>query len=79
MTIKSRRSLREDMPIAAELVDCLREAFGQDYIDGLIRRGRRGEPVFFVREGQFEFGTRLIQGDTVPWDRGSIRPDKSDE
>jgi hypothetical protein len=53
---------RDAMPKTAEFVDALRSAFGTDYINDLLRRGVRGEPVFYAKEAGFEIGTPLEQG-----------------
>lgn len=55
-------SLRELMPVAAELVDWLREQFGKEYADKLVLDGKAGHGGFYVAEigpdGVFrEFGS----------------------
>lgn len=50
-------SLRGEMPLTAAFIDSLREAFGADSIDAQIRRGMRGEPVFYASENGHEIGT----------------------
>lgn len=50
------------MPEIASFVSALRQAFGADEINAIVRRGRKGEPVFFAREGGIEYGTRLPSG-----------------
>lgn len=50
------------MPEISAFVDALREAFGAEEIDAIVRRGRAGEPVFFASENGLEFGTRLPAG-----------------
>lgn len=37
-------SLRELMPVAAELVDWLRGQFGKEYADKLVLQGKAGQP-----------------------------------
>jgi plasmid maintenance system antidote protein VapI len=37
---RQQGSLREVMPVAAELVDWLREQFGREYADKLVRQGQ---------------------------------------
>ncbi len=54
------------MPEIARFVEALREAFGADEINAIVRRGRAGEPVFFAREGGMEFGTPLATA--AGWD-----------
>lgn len=46
------------MPRVAKWVDDLRAAFGQAYIDGAIRAGMKGQPVFWASENGHEIGTR---------------------
>lgn len=53
-----RGSMRQDMPTVAAFVDDLRAAFGRDYIDGAIRAGLQGRPVFWAQEGGHELGTK---------------------
>lgn len=55
-------SLREVMPVAAELVDWLREQFGKEYADRIVLDGKAGRGGFYVAEvgpdGVFrEFGS----------------------
>jgi len=67
------KNLREEMPWTAALIDDLRAAFGKDVIDGQIRRGLKGEPVFWVRENGHELGTRgTVQTSVVYWDERGI-------
>ena len=53
-----RGSMREAMPAVTAFVDNLRAAFGAEYINGAIRQGLRGRPVFWASEGGHELGTR---------------------
>lgn len=53
--------MRDEMPQIAAAIDELRGRFGKDNIDGLIRRGIRGEPVFYAVEGGQCIGTPLVQ------------------
>jgi DNA-directed RNA polymerase specialized sigma subunit len=50
--------MRDRMPKVAAFVDDLREAFGTEYINGAIREGLRGRPVFWASENGHELGTR---------------------
>jgi len=52
------KKMREAMPMVASWVDDLRAAFGQTYIDGAIRAGLQGRPVFWAQEGGHELGTK---------------------
>lgn len=40
---------KSSMPLIADFVDALRDAFGVEEINAIVRRGRAGEPVFFPR------------------------------
>lgn len=51
-------NLRSEMPVTAAWIDALRDAFGADGINAQIRRGMRGEPVFYAKEGGREIGRR---------------------
>ena len=53
------KGLRDQMPEVAAFVDALREVFGKASIDGQIRRGIAGEPVFYASENGHEIGTPL--------------------
>jgi len=50
---------REAMPRVAAWIDLLRQAFGESEINEQLRRGVRGEPVFFATEGGHQIGTPL--------------------
>lgn len=54
------KPLRQSMPAVAAWIDDLRAAFGTAEIDGQIRRGIAGEPVFHAQEGGHSVGTRAI-------------------
>lgn len=58
------------MPEISAWVASLRNAFGDEEIEALIRRGRDGEPVFFAREGGATYGTPLPRGDG--WDASGV-------
>lgn len=61
------------MPVAAELVDWLREQFGRDYADKLVLQGKAGNGGFYVAEigpdgvfrqfGSTKSGARAIEQD----------------
>ena len=51
--------LADAMPIITAWVASLREAFGDEMMDDLIRRGRSGEAVFYASENGITFGTKL--------------------
>lgn len=54
----TKGSMREQMPVVAALIDEMRKTFGEANIDKVIRRGMRGEPVFYASENGHEVGTR---------------------
>jgi hypothetical protein len=54
--------LRDQMPGAAALIDDLRKAFGEKYIDDLIQAGRAGKPVFSISENGITVGTPVEAG-----------------
>ncbi|HEY0063657.1 MAG TPA: hypothetical protein VGC21_16185 [Telluria sp.] len=49
--------LRDKMPLSAALIDDLRSAFGKDFINGIIRAGMAGDPVFSITENGHALGT----------------------
>ena len=53
----AKGSLRESMPQTAKLIDEFRAVFGTKQIDGMIRRGINGEPVFYAAENGHTIGT----------------------
>lgn len=55
----AKGSMREAMPMAAGFIDYLRREFGTEYIDGIIRAGMAGEPVFYASENGHTVGTPL--------------------
>lgn len=59
------RRLADAMPEITEWVASLREAFGNEMMDDIIRRGRNGEPVFYAYENGIEFGTRLPESENA--------------
>jgi hypothetical protein len=61
----NQQELRRKMPQVSAILDELCEAFGKDSIHGQIRRGIRGEPVFYAAENGYEVGTRSIPGNAV--------------
>lgn len=50
-------SLRETMPTVTAWIDGLRDVFGREDIDAVIRSGVRGVPGFYARENGIEVGT----------------------
>jgi hypothetical protein len=53
-------------------LDELRAVFGQEHIDGQIRRGLKGECVFYANENGIELGQPGPPG--VPLSRPRARP-----
>ena len=58
----AKGSMREQMPVVTAFIDQLREVFGREYIDDIIRAGMRGKPVFHATENGHEVGTPVYQG-----------------
>lgn len=50
-------SMRDRMPQVAEWIDDLRNAFGADQVNGVIREGMRGRRCFWASENGNELGT----------------------
>lgn len=63
----AKGSMREQMPVVTAFIDQLREVFGREYIDDIIRAGIRGKPVFHATENGHEVGTPVYQG--LPLDK----------
>ena len=69
---KEKGWMRKKMPDIADFIDRLREAFGEEYVNDIIRRGMAGEPVFYV-EGKVDgktvkIGTPIPEGVRITWD-----------
>lgn len=54
--------MRAEMPVSAAWIDNLREGFGAAFINDIMRRGMRGEPVFHAVENGHEVGTPVYRG-----------------
>lgn len=54
----SKKTLRQQMPAVTAFIDDLRAAFGKEMIDGQIRKGIAGQPVFYAEENGHVVGTR---------------------
>ena len=52
-------NLRTAMPQTAAFIDNLREAFGAECINAVIKAGMQGLPVFHAKENGIEVGTPL--------------------
>lgn len=52
---------REQMPQCAAWIDALRVEFGAAAFDETMKRGMRGEPGFWAKEGDVEIGTRMAE------------------
>lgn len=69
--MEKKKSLRNEMPETAEFIDFLREAFGRECIDDILRRAMHGEPnTFFAEENGLTFGTPRtpFKGIGMTWD-----------
>jgi hypothetical protein len=66
-------SMREEMPVTAAFIDRMRQAFGAEHIDGQIRKGMKGEPVFWASENGQEVGTKGRSGWKVIKDKSGNR------
>lgn len=66
-------SMREEMPIVTAWIDSLRLAFGKDHIDGVIRAGIKGQPVFHASENGHTVGTPVPHGVAVVADERGKR------
>ena len=53
----AKGSMREQMPVVTAWIDEMRSAFGTEHIDGVIKAGMRGQPVFFASENGHTVGT----------------------
>lgn len=54
-----KKPLRQAMPGVAAFIDQLRDAFGADQINPVIKAGIDGQPVFHARENGHEIGTPI--------------------
>jgi hypothetical protein len=63
--VKSKTSLRDDMPTTAGFVDRMREAFGVEMINAAIKGGLSGDGSFYANENGFEIGSRPAGGQAV--------------
>jgi hypothetical protein len=54
--------MREQMPVVTAWIDGLREAFGKEHIDSVIRAGMRGQPVFYASENGQAVGAPIPRG-----------------
>ena len=50
------------MPVVTDWVDRMRQAFGKEHIDGQIRAGVKGKPVFYASENGHTVGTKPKRG-----------------
>lgn len=73
-------SLRTEMPITADFIDALRDAFGKEGIDASIRKGMAGVPGFFhASEAGRSVGTQDIERRGVSAAQMVIEQPKKDE
>ena len=67
------KDLRNEMPTVAAFLDDLRAVFGRDAIDKQIRRGLKGEPTFWAREGGHKLGTRNTEASvSIRWNEAGL-------
>ena len=59
--MKSKTSLREDMPYTAGLIDQMRDAFGADVINPAIKGGLSGDGSYYAKENGIEIGSRPVE------------------
>lgn len=57
-----QKEFKEKMPTVAAWVDDLVAVFGAEAIHGQIRKGLKGEPVFFASENGYEIGAPVDVG-----------------
>ena len=68
----TKGSLREVMPVTAQLIDEYRAVFGKENIDQVMRRAMKGEPVFYAEENGHTFGTPSPARVRVQWDKRGL-------
>ena len=59
--MKSKTSLRDDMPLTAGFIDQMRDAFGVDMINSAIKGGLAGDGSFYAKENGIEIGSRPVE------------------
>ena len=64
-------SMRDQMPGVAAFIDDLRDAFGEQHVNGAIRSGLQGRPHFWASENGHDLGTW--------WERCGPREPATDE
>ena len=57
-----KQNMRAEMPGTAALIDEFRAVFGTEYINKILQRGMRGEPVFWASENGHTIGTPEVRG-----------------
>lgn len=63
--MNQKPDLRTAMPSVTAFIDSMREAFGKEMIDGQIRKGLKGEPVFHAAENGHAIGTRQTRAKSI--------------
>lgn len=58
----AKGSMRDQMPVVTAWIDGMRAAFGKEHIDGIIKAGMRGAPVFYASENGHTVGTPAPPG-----------------
>lgn len=72
--------MRDKMPETAALIDALREAFGAEAINAVLRRGMKGDANYFcARENGHQVGAAFtwapgIRADAMQIDRPTPEP-----
>ena len=80
MSEEKPQSLREVMPVTAEMVDWLRSQLGKEYADRLVLKGKSGRGGFYMAEvgpdgvlrefGSTKSGRRVQRtADGLQWDQ----------
>ena len=59
--MKSKTSLREDMPYTAVFIDQMRDAFAVEMINSAIKGGLSGDGSFYAKENGIEIGSRPVE------------------
>lgn len=57
----TKQNMRAEMPKTAALIDEFRAVFGTEYINNILQRGMRGEPVFSATENGHTIGTPEVR------------------
>jgi len=58
----TKGAMRDEMPVVTAWIDKMRDAFGREHINGQIRAGIKGAPVFYASENGHTVGTKPQRG-----------------